>query len=132
MVRTDSHVMASPGKHQFWTVNSAGESSGEMSPPLDIASPPKKQVWTVNQELARFGHRYSLEKREQERELMGDREGRRREEEEKKMSFNSSKPSAFVSGMVLQGTVCGSSVSERLERIFKSRFWNQHHGTLKL
>lgn len=83
MVRTDSHVMTSPGKHQFWTVNSVGESSGEMSPPSDLASPPKKQVWTVNQELARFGHRYSLEKREQEWEWGGQRgkkEGRGGEE----------------------------------------------------
>lgn len=48
MVRADSHVMTSIGKHQLWTVNSAVESSVEMSPLLEVASPPKKQAWTVN------------------------------------------------------------------------------------
>lgn len=48
------------------------------------------------------------------------------------MSFSSSDLSAFVSGMVLQGIVCGCSVLERGERISKSRSWNWHHGTLNL
>lgn len=45
------------------------------------------------------------------------------------MSFNCSELSAFVSGVVLQGIVCGHSV---LERRHESLSRYQHHGTLNL
>lgn len=93
-----------------------------MSPLLEVVSPLKKHTWLQNRELARSGHCYCQEE-------VREKEGGRRGEEN---VFQLSELSAFASGMVLQGIVCGCSVLERGEGISKSMCWNQHHGTLNL